>query len=114
MERSNAMHVQLPERMNLVVIDAGWTKQKNLLPHAGELLGHGGSIVTLIKPHYEAEASRLRRGVLPEECIPPVLEQLRESVQCCQMIIRGEVRSPIRGTGGNAEFLWWLQPAASA
>src|SRR5258705_5786878 len=28
MERTNAMHVQLPEKVNLVSIDVAWTKQR--------------------------------------------------------------------------------------
>ena len=32
MERTNAMHAELPEPASLVVIDAGWTRQAKLLP----------------------------------------------------------------------------------
>src|SRR5579871_5617777 len=55
MERTNAMHVELPETVALVTIDVAWTKQRNILPAAGRMLAEGGRIVTLIKPHYEAD-----------------------------------------------------------
>src|SRR4051812_36399113 len=32
MERTNAMHVVLPEMVGIVVIDVAWTRQKNILP----------------------------------------------------------------------------------
>src|SRR5207247_2194247 len=54
MERTNAMHVTLPERVSLVTIDVAWTKQKHILPAAAKMLADGGAVVTLIKPHYEA------------------------------------------------------------
>src|SRR5438034_4090953 len=34
MERTNAMHVTLPEPVDLVTIDVAWTKQRHILPAA--------------------------------------------------------------------------------
>src|SRR3990167_4926334 len=34
LEKTNAMHVSLPEKVDLVTIDASWTKQKNIIPNA--------------------------------------------------------------------------------
>src|SRR5688572_6706087 len=31
MERTNAMHAELPERVSLVTIDVAWTRQRNIL-----------------------------------------------------------------------------------
>src|SRR5580658_2270693 len=47
MERTNAMHVRLPEPVDLITIDVGWTRQRHILPSAGRLLAPGGSVVTL-------------------------------------------------------------------
>ncbi|MEA2707659.1 MAG: rRNA (cytidine1920-2-O)/16S rRNA (cytidine1409-2-O)-methyltransferase, partial [Phycisphaerales bacterium] len=49
MERTNAMHVTLPEKVDVVTIDVAWTKQKHILPPARALLAEGGFCVTLIK-----------------------------------------------------------------
>src|SRR5256885_13294789 len=38
MERTNAMHVELPEPVQLVTIDVAWTKQRHILPSAKRLL----------------------------------------------------------------------------
>src|SRR5437773_5100228 len=64
MERTNAMHVELPELVDLVTIDVAWTKQRIILPAAARALSSTGAVVTLIKPHYEAEPKMLRGGVL--------------------------------------------------
>src|SRR3954471_11991662 len=73
MERTNAMHVELPEPVSLVTIDVAWTRQRNILPAARLLLRAGGIVVTLIKPHYEAAAGLLRKGVLPEAEVDAVV-----------------------------------------
>src|SRR3954471_2291855 len=61
MERTNAMHATLPEKVELVTIDVAWTRQKHILPATKTMLTPTGEVVTLIKPHYEAEAKALRK-----------------------------------------------------
>src|SRR3954468_21601549 len=67
MERTNAIHVELPERVRLVTIDVAWTKQRIILPAAKRVLEAVGLVVTLVKPHYEADPKLLRKGILPAE-----------------------------------------------
>src|SRR3954469_21290434 len=38
MERTNAMHVELPEKVSIVTIDVAWTKQRHILPAARRML----------------------------------------------------------------------------
>jgi 23S rRNA (cytidine1920-2'-O)/16S rRNA (cytidine1409-2'-O)-methyltransferase len=108
MERTNAMHVVLPEPIDLVVIDVAWTKQKHILPAAGRLLKPGGGVVTLIKPHYEADASLLKGGVLPGESLEAVLAAVRSDFAACGFVERALTTSPIKGAKGNVELLAWL------
>src|SRR4051812_1562628 len=42
MERANAIHVTLPEKVSLVTIDVAWTKQRIILPAARRLLSDDG------------------------------------------------------------------------
>ncbi len=114
MERSNAMHVELPEPVNVVVADAGWTRQAKLLPTCARLLADNGHVVTLVKPHYEADPATLRatRGTLPDDRLDAVLDKVREHVTAAGFGIVGETESPIRGSrraDGNREFLWHLR-----
>ena len=110
MERTNAMHVTLPERVDVVTIDVAWTKQKHILPPARTLLGDDGFCITLIKPHYEAEAAQLRKGVLPEELIGEVVELVKRDITSAGFDVVGVVESPIKGAKGNAEVLALLRP----
>jgi 23S rRNA (cytidine1920-2'-O)/16S rRNA (cytidine1409-2'-O)-methyltransferase len=111
MERTNAMHVSLPEPVGLVVIDVAWTKQKHILPNARKLLGAGGEVVTLLKPHYEAEKSQLKMGVLREEELPGVVERVKGEMTAAGFEVLGMTTSPIKGAKGNVEMLAWLRPA---
>jgi 23S rRNA (cytidine1920-2'-O)/16S rRNA (cytidine1409-2'-O)-methyltransferase len=112
MERTNAIHVVLPEPVHLVTIDVAWTKQRFILPAARRLVTAEGDVVTLIKPHYEAQQSQLRGGVLPPEAVEAVVEAAqREMVAAGFDVIRTEP-SPITGQKGNIEVLAHLRPSA--
>ncbi len=114
MERTSALSVTLPERVSLVTIDVGWTRQRLVLPAALRMLSAGGEIVSLIKPHYEAEAGQLDGGVLRSEHITGVLERLRHDVSGLGLVVASELESPIEGRGGNREWLWLIRPEARA
>ena len=112
MERTNALHVQLPEPVDLVTIDVGWTCQRHVLPAALRLLNPGGRIITLVKPQYEAAENEREAGVVPEGNLDPVLARVRIDVQAAALQLLGETRSPLKGGGGNAEFLFLLDRAS--
>ncbi len=130
MERTNAMHVTLPEPMDLVVIDVAWTRQRHILPAAARLLRpHDAAltlptgrqvspaVVTLIKPHYEAAPGELIKGILPRERLAEVVGRTRSDMEQAGFRILAITDSPIIGTKGNAEVLALLeraQPAAQS
>jgi 23S rRNA (cytidine1920-2'-O)/16S rRNA (cytidine1409-2'-O)-methyltransferase len=111
MERTNAMHVDLPEPVALVTIDVAWTRQRNILPAARKILAPGGRVVTLIKPHYEAPAALLKKGVLPESALDAVLESVKQDITAAGFTLRATTRSPLLGGEGNIELLALLTPA---
>ena len=87
-EKTNAMHVQLPEKVDLIVSDVAWTKQEKILPSIKLNLKNSGYAITLIKPHYEAQREELVKGKVPV----------------------GTVKSPITGKSGkNTEYLALLK-----
>jgi 23S rRNA (cytidine1920-2'-O)/16S rRNA (cytidine1409-2'-O)-methyltransferase len=110
MERTNAMHLQLPQLMHLITIDASWTRQAKILPSARKLISAEGLVIALIKPHYEADRALLRKGVLPEENVDGVVKEVKRDVAASGFVWINSVTSPIKGTGGNMEVLALLQP----
>jgi 23S rRNA (cytidine1920-2'-O)/16S rRNA (cytidine1409-2'-O)-methyltransferase len=108
MERTNAMHVRLDEPMDWVTIDVAWTRQRHILPAAKRLLGNGGQVITLVKPHYEADAAMLRGGVLPADRLDAVLAAVADDVRAAGFTVLQTIPSPIKGAKGNTEALWLL------
>jgi len=111
MERTNALHVELPEQCDLAVIDAGWTRQSKIIPVALKLLRPAGEIISLIKPHYEVAKTEMVGGLFPESKHGPVLDQITASYSDMGCyVVSGPIASPIKGSkGGNLEYLIHLK-----
>ena len=110
LERNNAMHDELPEVVDIVTIDVAWTRQRNILPRARKLVRETGRIVSLIKPHYEADAALLRKGILPDEHQAAVMAAVKIDIADAGFSLLAIAESPIQGAKGNREFLAHLQP----
>src|SRR5687768_13574237 len=110
MERTNAMHAELPEQVGLVTIDVAWTRQRHILPAARRMVRDDGFVVTLIKPHYEADRSQLKKGVLPASEVDAVVERVKADIRAAGFEVLRTVASPILGAKGNAEVLAQLKP----
>jgi 23S rRNA (cytidine1920-2'-O)/16S rRNA (cytidine1409-2'-O)-methyltransferase len=104
MERTNALHAALPEPVDLVTVDVGWTKQVRILPAARRLVKAGGWIVSLVKPQYEARPGERQRGVVAPERLEGVLGRLWGDLAAAGLAPVAAARSPLRGGGGNVEF----------
>ena len=112
MEKKNAMHVKLPEKVDFITIDTSWTKLEKIVPNALLNLKPEGHIITLVKPHYETDQPRLVKGKLPEESIPEVLYEVKAKLKSLGLEIISETESPILGEKGkNKEFLFYLKRA---
>jgi len=108
MERTNAMHVRLPEPVQLVTIDVAWTRQERILPAAARALAPGGHVVTLIKPAYELGPKALRAGRLSEERAAEAMAALRARVSAdvaLGLTWLADIPSPVRTARDNPEFL---------
>lgn len=107
MERTNALYADCPEPVDLVVADMAWTPQAKLLPAAARWLKPGGQIVSLLKPHYEAEklTGRKPHKPLSDEESLAVCGQVRALLEQSGFRVAGLIPSPLRGKGGNAEYL---------
>jgi 23S rRNA (cytidine1920-2'-O)/16S rRNA (cytidine1409-2'-O)-methyltransferase len=109
MERTNALNVKLPEKMDFISIDVGWTKQKLIIPNALKNLKKNGIIIPLIKPHYEAEKNQLKSGKVKDEYLDEIIEKVRNDILEVGGVVKEIIESPIIGRkGGNREFLAWI------
>ncbi len=117
-ERSNALHLEPTEAVDLVVIDLGWTRQTKAIPAGLRWLGGSGQIVSLIKPHYEIERARFDElavgGVLPDDEAERITQQVVVAIPDLGLHVSGLVQSPIRGGKGGKGNLEWLVELALA
>ncbi|NOH01240.1 MAG: TlyA family RNA methyltransferase [Chloroflexi bacterium] len=124
MEETNARFVEsLPEKIDLVTVDASFISLKTLLPAIrkwffprSSFVDDGKkkderSIVALIKPQFEAGKKEVSRGdgvIRDPEVHRQVLVDVLTFAKNEGFGLRGLVRSPLLGPKGNAEFLVWL------
>jgi len=113
LERTNAMHVTLPETVELVTVDVGWTPQSKILPNVARMLSPAGRVITLIKPHYEAAENLLVNGVLPDEQVDAVVGTVLDEVKSLGWAVLGIFPSPLRGHAGNREVFALLTRSQS-
>jgi 23S rRNA (cytidine1920-2'-O)/16S rRNA (cytidine1409-2'-O)-methyltransferase len=113
MEKTNARYVaELPEKIDLVTIDASFISLKVLLPVAKNWIKPGGSIIALIKPQFEAGRKDAAKGggVIRDRTIHrKVLEQTLRFAEGEGFNVEGLIQSPITGPKGNVEFLFHLK-----
>ncbi len=104
MERTNALHVELPEPVGLVTIDVGWTRQRVVLPNAVGLAKPGGVVLSLLKPQYEAKDDEVDRGLVDPATAQTVAERVVADLAGSGIGVARWAESPIRGGKGNCEF----------
>lgn len=105
MERQNALHVQLPQQIDFISVDVGWTKQGLILSHALSLLKPGGNLVSLLKPHYEIGKAHLTELESQEVAQQVVVQLTGQGINIKDMVL-----SPIVGEKAkNREYLLWIK-----
>lgn len=117
LERTNLRYVtaeQIPEKLDLAVMDVSFISVRLVIPAVKELLKPGADFVCLIKPQFEAGRDEVgKKGVVREasvhrEVIETVLTFARET----GWSVMGLDFSPIRGPEGNIEFICHLKNGA--
>ena len=115
MERTNALYVDPPELVNLVVIDMAWTVQHLAVPAATRWLKQNdpvrpARIVALLKTHYELTKSGGSKplNVLPQAQSDAVCAGVCETLGKMGHPVRAVMRSVLQGKGGNTEYLLLL------
>lgn len=105
MERTNILHLnELPEQVDLITIDAGWTKLELVLPVVKKFLKPEGKIIALLKPHYEA-GKQFKGGVVPEDLVEQIRNQTIGNIKELGFEVEQIIDSPILGGAGNHEYL---------
>ena len=96
----------VPEPVDLCVIDVSFISLTLILPRAFELVSPNGVILALIKPQFELQASDVGRGGIVRDAIlhEKAQAKIREFVLSAGRELVGLVPAAITGTDGNQEF----------
>ncbi len=109
--------VTLPrETYDLVVGDLSFISLKKVLPAAWTKVVHGGALIMLIKPQFEAtraEASKGRGIIKDPEVHKRVIDNILDfcTKELAGFELNGICESPIKGGDGNTEFLFYGRKA---
>ena len=100
----------LPELIDLGVIDVSLISLREILSAARRLLKPDGVIAALFKPQYETRDPRiLHHGVIRDAARREgLLKEFADWAAVNGWEIRNQIESPIRGSKGNAEYLFQL------
>ncbi|PLX47224.1 MAG: TlyA family rRNA (cytidine-2'-O)-methyltransferase [Desulfobulbaceae bacterium] len=111
LERTNARYLsvdQIPEPLDLAVIDAAFISIKLLIPALIPLFGDKPvHIISLIKPQFEVGKGKVGKGgvVNDPNLHAEVVGEIRAFIHSLGLADNGVTDSPIRGPKGNKEFL---------
>lgn len=107
-ERTNLRtYAHQGDPVTLVTLDLSFISLTKVLDTVSLLLAHGGELVTLIKPQFEAPKGEvptggvIKDGAQRERIVESVIAAIKER----GFELQGVVESPIRGGEGNVEYL---------
>ena len=114
MERTNVRYItdeQIPEVLDMAVMDVSFISIKLVIPAVGKLLKDGADYVCLIKPQFEAGKDEVgKKGVVRDRNVHlSVINSFIEFVETSEFTLMGLDFSPIKGPEGNIEYLAWLK-----
>lgn len=113
LERTNARYVcfeTLGEMVDVITCDLSFISVCKVVPAMLSILKDDGRIITLIKPQFEAEKEKVRKGVVRDrEVHIYVLEKIWDFMEDSGLKIVGLTFSKLRGPKGNIEFFMHLR-----
>ncbi|HVI82349.1 MAG TPA: TlyA family RNA methyltransferase [Chthoniobacterales bacterium] len=97
---------QIPESVDLCVIDVSFISLTLILPRAVELVTENGVILALIKPQFELQRKDVGRGGIVRDAAlhGKAQQKIVKFVEEAKFRVVGVVPSIITGTDGNQEF----------
>ena len=110
MERTNIRNVtvaDIGEPVDFISIDVSFISLLKIMPAVEPLLKEGGTMVTLIKPQFEAGREHVGKGgiVRDIQVHRDVIRHVTDGIAACGLSPLGLTFSPIKGADGNIEYL---------
>lgn len=118
LERTNLRYVteeQIPELLDIAVMDVSFISIKLVLPAVKNLLKDGAELVCLIKPQFEAGRDEVgKKGVVRDLKVhESVVRSILDFAPTIGLSVLGLDYSPIKGPEGNIEYICYMKNTAS-
>lgn len=107
-ERTNLRYLsELPQKVDLVTLDLSFISILLVMPAVVNLMKEEATLVTLIKPQFEARRSQVGGGGIVRDPLvhQEVIEKIINGVQNHGFQCKGWIESSLKGAEGNKEFL---------
>ncbi|XP_035541065.1 hemolysin A-like [Juglans regia] len=107
-ERTNLRYLSgLPQKVDLVTLDLSFISILLVMPAVVSVMKEDASLVTLVKPQFEARRSQVGSGGIVRDPTvhQEVLEKIITGVENFGFCSKGWIESPLKGAEGNTEFL---------
>ena len=114
MEKTNIRYVtpaDIDDVLDFASVDVSFISLTKVLIPARELLRDGGEMVCLIKPQFEAGREKVgKKGVVRDKAVhEEVVERIIEFASQNGFFVKNLEYSPIKGPGGNIEYLVYIR-----
>lgn len=114
LERCNLRYIteeQIPEPLDLAVMDVSFISIRLVLPAVRRLLKPGADFICLIKPQFEAGREEVgKKGVVRDTRVHErVVHEILDFAPGVGLSVLGLDFSPIKGPEGNIEYLCYLK-----
>jgi 23S rRNA (cytidine1920-2'-O)/16S rRNA (cytidine1409-2'-O)-methyltransferase len=114
MEKTNARYLNpadLPEPLDLVVIDASFIGLDKLLGPAASVARAGGQIIVLVKPQFEVGREKVeKRGVVRDDrARADAIQKVKMAAEKAGLEVLGGADAALKGPEGNQEHFLWLK-----
>lgn len=111
LEKTDIRKAELPEKVDLAVIDVSFISLEIVLPSVINLLKEKGEIIALVKPQFEVGKENIGKGgiVKDDQAKFFILEKIKNFAGKLGLKIKEEMISPITGGDGNEEYFLYLK-----
>ncbi|XP_026432808.1 uncharacterized protein LOC113330175 [Papaver somniferum] len=109
-ERTNLRYLtELPQKVkvDLVTLDLSFISILLVMPAIVKLMKDEATLVTLVKPQFEARRSQVGGGGIVRDPLvhKEVLDRITKGIESFGFCSKGWIESPLKGAEGNTEFL---------
>ncbi len=95
----------VPEKVDLITVDVSFISVKKILPNVLRFLKEEGILLVLVKPQFELEPKKVKKGIVREEAYKrEAVYNVVNFLMSMGMNIGGIIKAKPKGAKGNEEF----------